>query len=708
MKILTYIFTIVSFTLSQHVTLFLDQVIYNNSDNVDLYINMSTDSPVASFNFTLNGFENVVSTNSISNLSLSYQYLESLSYVDGYFSGGDTDGNPIPTGGGPFLTVNIDYNSTQLDGQYLTIKDLSPGLNNIETKFYTYNDQNELVQMTYEFIPKIWVLGTDNVLDWVGQDCAGNIWGQAFEDGCGVCSGGSTDVIPDSSLDCSGTCFGTAELLSYYRDFDGDGLIGDVLVDCDGSPICSTAETIPRFYSEEFDQYFDCITSDAENDPEPECPNTCNNNQIAGTGNDSCLDDCEQCLGDNLSKDCNGVCGGVDQNQNWYPDCDLDGLADSANSIEECGYPESDDVLSVCGFVPTCNVSADNLCGLITIDPNNHSFDSNPGCNSNSIDLCGVCDGFNQYRDCQGQCAEWTPICTDPSFQGYQGNIACQGYKGLGSGFQFEYSSGYDDCGICGGDNSQCTGCTDSNATNFCSECTIYDGSCTFVLYPGDVNRDGIVDANDIDGLGIFWHKIGTPRDYLSIEWHMQYATDNWDDICAAYADTNGDGFVDHLDLSAILYNWNRTAEYTFSSESSLCYDFDEVDDTSSYRSNFEEILETLQQNEDNHITRIIIEYLSSLIGVDVEPSQFSLYQNYPNPFNPTTSIDFDIKNQSDVKLLVFDIIGNLIIERSYDSLSPGLYSYTFDGSNLTSGIYFYTLQTSEGISSQKQMMLIK
>ena len=99
---------------------------------------------------------------------------------------------------------------------------------------------------------------------------------------------------------------------------------------------------------------------------------------------------------------------------------------------------------------------------------------------------------------------------------------------------------------------------------------------------------------------------------------------------------------------------------------------------------------------------------MSSLIGVDVEPSQFSLYQNYPNPFNPTTSIDFDIKNQSDVKLLVFDIIGNLIIERSYDSLSPGLYSYTFDGSNLTSGIYFYTLQTSEGISSQKQMMLIK
>jgi hypothetical protein len=56
----------------------------------------------------------------------------------------------------------------------------------------------------------------------------------------------------------------------------------------------------------------------------------------------------------------------------------------------------------------------------------------------------------------------------------------------------------------------------------------------------------------------------------------MQYATDDWGDICAAYADTNGDGYIDHLDLSAILYNWNNVAEYSFSNEPDVCYDIDD------------------------------------------------------------------------------------------------------------------------------------
>ena len=118
MKTFIKIFIIVAVGYSQHVNLYLDQVVYSDSDNVDIYINMDSDAPIASFNFTLNGFDNVVSTNSISPLSLSYQYLESLSFVDGYFSGGDTNNDPIPTGGGPFLTVNINYDSDNLNGQY--------------------------------------------------------------------------------------------------------------------------------------------------------------------------------------------------------------------------------------------------------------------------------------------------------------------------------------------------------------------------------------------------------------------------------------------------------------------------------------------------------------------------------------------------------------------------------------------------------------
>ena len=707
MKTFIKIFILIAMGYSQHVNLYLDQVVYSDSDNVDIYINMDSDAPIASFNFTLNGFDNVVSTNSISPLSLSYQYLENLSFVNGYFSGGDTNNDPIPIGGGPFLTVNINYDSSNLNGQYLTIEDISPGSNNQVTHFYTYDENGDLLEMTYDWSPMTWVLGTEDIFEWVGQDCAGNIWGQAFEDDCGVCSEGSTNHEANADKDCSGECFGTAQVLNYYRDYDGDGLIGDDLVECDNSPICDSGQSPPVYYNETFNEYFDCILSNSVYDSEPYCPNTCNQgNQNSGTGNDSCLDDCSTCLGNNLDQDCDGICFGESVIAQWYPDCDIDGLADNTNFIEECGYPEQSDVESVCGFIPECSNDEDILCGLISIDPQNHSFDSNPGCTSNSVDLCGVCDGFNEYRDCQNQCADWTPICSDQSYSGYIGQIACEGYIGSGSGLDFEYNDGIDDCGICGGDNGDCTGCTDGNATNFCSECTIYDGSCTFVLYPGDVNRDGIVNADDVDGLGIFWHQSGTPREYQSINWHMQYATDDWDDICAAYADTNGDGYIDHLDLSAILYNWNNIAEYSFSNDSYLCYD---IEDAGNYRQNFEEILIILQNEEyDSPIVRNMIAYLLELLDLEFAPDKFNLYQNYPNPFNPQTTINFDISTSADVQLIIYDVKGNLIFDYDFGHLSPGLYNYQWDASNLTSGLYIYSIYTSTGFTSQKQMILIK
>ena len=268
MKTFLNIVFFIAMGFSQHVNLYLDQVVYTNSSNVDMYINMDSDTPIASFNFTLNGFDNVVSTNSISPQSLSYQYLESLSFVGGYFSGGDTDNNPIPTGGGPFLTINIDYDSDNLDGQYLKIEDINPSSSQ-QTHFYTYDENGDLLEMTYEWTPRIWILGTDEILDWVGQDCAGNIWGQAFEDDCGVCSEGSTNHIANSDKDCSGVCFGNAEILNYYRDYDGDGLIGEDLVECFDSPICDIGQDPPVYYSETFNEYFDCILSTSNFDAEP-------------------------------------------------------------------------------------------------------------------------------------------------------------------------------------------------------------------------------------------------------------------------------------------------------------------------------------------------------------------------------------------------------------------------------------------------------
>jgi choice-of-anchor B domain-containing protein len=85
----------------------------------------------------------------------------------------------------------------------------------------------------------------------------------------------------------------------------------------------------------------------------------------------------------------------------------------------------------------------------------------------------------------------------------------------------------------------------------------------------------------------------------------------------------------------------------------------------------------------------------------------FSLSQNYPNPFNPNTIINYEIRITNFIKLKVYDVLGNEIATLVNEKLSPGSYEVQFDGSNLSSGIYFYRLET-EKFTETKRMLLIK
>jgi hypothetical protein len=92
---------------------------------------------------------------------------------------------------------------------------------------------------------------------------------------------------------------------------------------------------------------------------------------------------------------------------------------------------------------------------------------------------------------------------------------------------------------------------------------------------------------------------------------------------------------------------------------------------------------------------------------VDDLPVSFSLGQNYPNPFNPTTNIKFEIAKTGFVSLTVYNLLGQEVTKLVNENLTPGVYSAEFSGSNFTSGIYFYRLNTSMG-SMVKKMTLIK
>ena len=88
-------------------------------------------------------------------------------------------------------------------------------------------------------------------------------------------------------------------------------------------------------------------------------------------------------------------------------------------------------------------------------------------------------------------------------------------------------------------------------------------------------------------------------------------------------------------------------------------------------------------------------------------PEGFVLEQNYPNPFNPSTTIKFGVPEGSNVSLKIFNTLGEEVAELVNEYMGAGTYTYNFDASKLSSGIYVYTLQTGEQLISKK-MTLIK
>ena len=98
-------------------------------------------------------------------------------------------------------------------------------------------------------------------------------------------------------------------------------------------------------------------------------------------------------------------------------------------------------------------------------------------------------------------------------------------------------------------------------------------------------------------------------------------------------------------------------------------------------------------------------------IGIQIisneAPLSYHLQQNYPNPFNPVTRIRFSILKQSSVKLTVYDILGKEIDVLADAFLQSGTYETEFDASSLPSGVYFYSLSTTD-FTETKKMVLIK
>jgi photosystem II stability/assembly factor-like uncharacterized protein len=105
-----------------------------------------------------------------------------------------------------------------------------------------------------------------------------------------------------------------------------------------------------------------------------------------------------------------------------------------------------------------------------------------------------------------------------------------------------------------------------------------------------------------------------------------------------------------------------------------------------------------------------VLKFDPTLVGVEHyvnAPKDFILYQNYPNPFNPSTKISWHSSVSSHQTLKVYDVLGNEVAILVDDFKPAGVYEVIFDGSNLSSAIYFYQLRL-DGFIQTKKMLLLK
>lgn len=142
------------------------------------------------------------------------------------------------------------------------------------------------------------------------------------------------------------------------------------------------------------------------------------------------------------------------------------------------------------------------------------------------------------------------------------------------------------------------------------------------------------------------------------------------------------------------------TVDFSFE-DLNLIWDFSGSINTIIADANFSDItIPNYHLNFDNSVT--------SAEKIENIPESFKLEQNYPNPFNPTTKINFTIPNRGFVKISIYNIIGEKIIDLVDQSFEEGTYTVKFDGRNLASGIYFYRMEFNGKVSKTRKMNLMK
>jgi hypothetical protein len=99
-------------------------------------------------------------------------------------------------------------------------------------------------------------------------------------------------------------------------------------------------------------------------------------------------------------------------------------------------------------------------------------------------------------------------------------------------------------------------------------------------------------------------------------------------------------------------------------------------------------------------------EYSGEVLVNNSAPVDYTLQQNYPNPFNPVTTISYSLPVKSEVELIIFNALGEGVMQLTNEEKEAGRYSVKFNATELTSGIYFYRIQAGSFVQTKKMVLL--
>ncbi|MBT7789502.1 MAG: T9SS type A sorting domain-containing protein [Calditrichaeota bacterium] len=224
-----------------------------------------------------------------------------------------------------------------------------------------------------------------------------------------------------------------------------------------------------------------------------------------------------------------------------------------------------------------------------------------------------------------------------------------------------------------------------------------------FDVYPGDCDNNGVVDAFDILPIGLYFHSEGQKRGDVSFGWEPK-VINTWYTRAATYADANGDGIVDEMDVIGIGVNWGNSYE-----GASTTFEIDPMNlkIINQHRDSFSALYKSL--SGDNEAVVQIRNLLENILKMEpTVPLSYALEQNFPNPFNPTTTIRFSLPESQVVNLTVYDLMGQEVMSPIENgSFNTGQHDFILDASSLSNGIYIYRFQSANWGQSRK-MVIVK